>query len=229
MAVTSRWTLFSILVITWTCFSWVETYPSGAPVSTCGDMVPRHLDFQPQRSPPPYFLQPSTLNVKSGNKIKVMLSSQRDASFVGFMVQARALSGGGDPIGGFTNLPDITKAITCGSSPMVCICLSPCHSCRWWKFRLMQILSCRTLPHIATGTTSKTWNSNGKHQKVMKVQLRLSEYPCGVSSKALCTWCSSVRSSNSLFNLQCYLRAKRCNFLGWSWIRTCSGGQEIST
>ncbi|KAK6642360.1 hypothetical protein RUM43_003861 [Polyplax serrata] len=118
MAVTSRWTLFSILVITWTCFSWVETYPSGAPVSTCGDMVPRHLDFQPQRSPPPYFLQPSTLNVKSGNKIKVMLSSQRDASFVGFMVQARALSGGGDPIGGFTNLPDITKAITCGSSPM---------------------------------------------------------------------------------------------------------------
>lgn len=97
----------------------VGTYPSGAPTSTCGDMVPRHLQFVPQTSPSPYYVQPAVLRVFSGDRVKVMLSSTEDASFVGFMTQARSNHGSEDPVGGFTSLPDEAKSITCGSSPKV--------------------------------------------------------------------------------------------------------------
>lgn len=119
----SQWTFLLSFLFLWYFAEEVGTYPSGAPPSTCEDMVPRHLKYTPQTNASPYFIQPATLNVKSGDRLKVMLSSQENLDFLGFMVQAKLPSGVGDPLGKFSNLPEVVKAITCGSNALVRCCL----------------------------------------------------------------------------------------------------------
>lgn len=92
------------------------TYPSGAPEATCGDMVPRHGSFVPQTDPSPFAVSPSTFEVVSGNRTRLMLSSRPGVSYAGFMLQAHSPLMPGEVMGIFTNLPDLAKAINCGNN-----------------------------------------------------------------------------------------------------------------
>lgn len=110
-----EWKTVVITIVLCACASYVGSYPNGAPQGTCNDMVPRHGDIVPQEDQSPFTVLPSMLKGSSGDKLKLMLGSQDNVSFAGFMLQARSPVLPGEPIGTFTNLPDMAKALTCGS------------------------------------------------------------------------------------------------------------------
>lgn len=110
-----EWKTVIVSVVLCACAGYVGTYPSGAPQETCHDMVPHHGDLLPQGSQSPFYVLPSVLKISSGNKLRLMLASEQNVSFAGFMLQARSLESQEEPLGTFTTLPDMAKALTCGS------------------------------------------------------------------------------------------------------------------
>ncbi|KFM66711.1 putative ferric-chelate reductase 1-like protein, partial [Stegodyphus mimosarum] len=84
--------------------------PDGAPKSSCSTLLPVHRGNTPQRSSSPYTITAE----RSGNKIRVIISSPSGEPFQGFILQARSAKDRQKTIDGkFTQQNDISKAIDC--------------------------------------------------------------------------------------------------------------------
>jgi Reeler domain. len=96
-----------------------ESYPSGAPSSTCSTMSPEHQNVSPQQSSPPFAVTAGKPSVAPGSKLQLMLTSVTGAPFKGFMLQARQPEGSDSAIGHFAALPNLTKTLTCAGGYQV--------------------------------------------------------------------------------------------------------------
>ncbi|XP_015930651.1 putative ferric-chelate reductase 1 homolog isoform X1 [Parasteatoda tepidariorum] len=84
--------------------------PEGAPSTACSSLVPRHSGIEPQRSPSPY----TVTAVKSGNKVRVTISSQYGEEIEGFALQARSKRDRSRLVDGKFSVRDgISKTIDC--------------------------------------------------------------------------------------------------------------------
>lgn len=105
----------SVLLIM-TAVTWprsTESYPSGAPSSTCSTLAPKHQNVASQQSSPPFVVTAGKPSVAPGSKLTLMITSAAGTPFKGFMLQARQPEGSDTPIGQFSALPNLTKALTC--------------------------------------------------------------------------------------------------------------------
>jgi hypothetical protein len=96
-----------------------ESYPSGAPPTTCSSMSPHHQNVSPQQSSPPFAVTAGKPSVAPGSTLKLMLTSTTGAPFKGFLLQARQPEGSDSAIGHFTAMPNLTKPITCAGGYQV--------------------------------------------------------------------------------------------------------------
>jgi len=101
----------------------IESYPSGAPSSTCSDMAPKHHGAAAQQSSSPFVVTPEKHSVAPGSKLKLMMASTTGTRFKGFLLQARKPEGSDAAIGQFTALPNLTKAFTCAGGYQVSSCV----------------------------------------------------------------------------------------------------------
>nr|XP_009860739.1 putative defense protein 3 [Ciona intestinalis] len=97
----------------------VNSNRSGAPGTSCVDMMPRHnnvsgsgiIEGQPAASSP-YTIAVNTNTYSAGAAVQVVINDNRNLGFKGILLQARN-PGGSVPLGTWTNLPANTKALTC--------------------------------------------------------------------------------------------------------------------
>ena len=109
--------LLLMFALTW--LHTTESYPSGAPPTTCSTMSPHHHNVPPQQSSPPFALTAGKPSVAPGSALKLMLTSTTGAPFKGFLLQARQPEGSDSAIGHFTAMPNLTKTITCAGGYQV--------------------------------------------------------------------------------------------------------------
>ena len=109
--------LLLMFALTW--LHTTESYPHGAPPTTCSAMSPKHQNVSPQQSLPPFAVTAGKLSVAPGSTLKLMLSSATGAPFKGFLLQARQPEGSDAALGQFTALPNLTKPITCAGGYQV--------------------------------------------------------------------------------------------------------------
>lgn len=103
--------LLIVMALTW--LHTTESYPSGAPSSTCSTLAPKHQNVASQQSSPPFAVTAGKLSVAPGSKLKLMLTSTTGTPFKGFLLQARQPDGSDAAIGQFSALPNLTKTLTC--------------------------------------------------------------------------------------------------------------------
>jgi hypothetical protein len=90
-----------------------ESYPHGAPSSTCSTLGPKHNNVAAQQNPSPFAVTSGKLSIAPGSKVKLMMTSTTGTPFKGFMLQARKPEQSDSAIGQFTVLPNLTKTFTC--------------------------------------------------------------------------------------------------------------------
>uniref|UniRef100_A0A4D5R8W8 Ferric-chelate reductase 1 n=1 Tax=Scolopendra viridis TaxID=118503 RepID=A0A4D5R8W8_SCOVI len=88
----------------------VLSYKSGAPPSTCSDMIPQH-HTSPQNSLSPYKVDFSPRKVQPGGKVIVTLASPPSKIFKGFFVQGRTED---NKILGSFVVDDVVNPVKCG-------------------------------------------------------------------------------------------------------------------
>jgi len=103
--------LLLMFALTW--LHTTESYPTGAPLTTCSTMSPKHQNVSPQQSSPPFAVTAGKLSIAPGSALKLMLTSTTGTPFKGFLLQARQPEGNDAALGHFTALPNLTKPITC--------------------------------------------------------------------------------------------------------------------
>ncbi|XP_067296013.1 putative defense protein 3 [Pseudorasbora parva] len=89
----------------------VLSYPSGAPTSTCVDMMPRH-GADPQPNPGPYTIQLNSTVLQSGQAITVVI---KGPDYKGLLLEARSESGT-NAIGTWQTPPVNTKFLECSGN-----------------------------------------------------------------------------------------------------------------
>ncbi|KAM5159554.1 reelin domain-containing protein 1 [Callospermophilus lateralis] len=99
----------------WACTSLFLTscssaFSHGAGAVACGDMQPRHIQAQPQRSSSHRLTIHTSRSYSPGDKIPVTVRSSLD--FMGFLLQARRVSDH-QTAGAFVLIPPRSKLITC--------------------------------------------------------------------------------------------------------------------
>jgi hypothetical protein len=109
--------LLIVMALTW--LHTTESYPSGAPSSTCSTLAPKHQNVASQQSSPPFAVTAGKLSVAPGSKLKLMLTSTTGTPFKGFLLQARQPDGSDAAIGQFSALPNLTKTLTCAGGYQV--------------------------------------------------------------------------------------------------------------
>lgn len=113
---------FTSVLLIIVALSWLhstESYPSGAPSSTCSTLAPKHQNVPPQQSLPPFAVTAGKLSVAPGSKLTLMLTSTTGTPFKGFLLQARQPEGSDSAIGQFTALPNLTKTLACAGGYQV--------------------------------------------------------------------------------------------------------------
>ncbi|CAG5131682.1 unnamed protein product, partial [Candidula unifasciata] len=97
------------------CLFWIRqvaAFPSGAPLSACGHLMPVHVDGELQNSASPYMLiLNDTTYGTQPLKLTVSATGAGARDFMAFMLQAR--SEFGQPAGYFANVPPASKTLTC--------------------------------------------------------------------------------------------------------------------
>ncbi|XP_072560295.1 putative ferric-chelate reductase 1 isoform X2 [Paramormyrops kingsleyae] len=105
-----------LLLVAAACIVGVECYPNGQVTMACASMMPNHGQTASSNSPSPYAVTVDKTTFSPGDKIKVTLTSS--ATFMGFLIQARATTQlSGNPVGTFTLLnPSQSQLLNCGST-----------------------------------------------------------------------------------------------------------------
>ncbi|CAM4534771.1 unnamed protein product [Leuciscus chuanchicus] len=90
----------------------VLSFPSGAPASTCVDMMPRHGGILPQPNPAPYTIQTSSATLQPGQPITVVI---KGPDYSGVLLEARS---GSDTkaLGTWQTPPSNTKFLECSGN-----------------------------------------------------------------------------------------------------------------
>ncbi|KAK6166862.1 hypothetical protein SNE40_023473 [Patella caerulea] len=88
----------------------VESYPTGAPPSSCDNLLPHHHGTSPQETPSPYtfYVDSNTYTPQSSLVVSVFGSP----AFLSFIIQGRR-SDTGAPVGTFVKIPANTKYLLC--------------------------------------------------------------------------------------------------------------------
>ncbi|XP_071810928.1 uncharacterized protein [Apostichopus japonicus] len=96
----------------------VESFPSGAGIQACIDLIPDHQGVTPQTSTPPFDITILPATVTPGATVQVTLSSTDGNLFYrGLAIQARLATGNSDTIGTFFNTdPTVWRAYDCPGS-----------------------------------------------------------------------------------------------------------------
>ncbi|XP_051529150.1 putative defense protein 3 [Myxocyprinus asiaticus] len=87
-------------------------YPNGAPTSACVDMIPRHGGVEPQPSPAPYTIQPSSSTFQTGKPVTVVI---KGPDYRGVLLEARSGSDS-NAIGTWQTPPTNTKFLECAGN-----------------------------------------------------------------------------------------------------------------
>jgi len=90
----------------------VQAFPSGAPLSACGQLLPVHVDGEQQNSASPYVLILNDTSYGSQPlKLTITTVGSGTRDFMAFMLQAR--SEFGKPAGYFSDVPRASKTLAC--------------------------------------------------------------------------------------------------------------------
>ncbi|KAJ8401780.1 hypothetical protein AAFF_G00377510 [Aldrovandia affinis] len=87
-------------------------YPTGAPSSTCEDMIPRHSGVQPQPSPAPYAIQTSSRTFQPQQPVTVTITG---AEYSGVLLQAY-MGSSFNALGSWQSPPANTKFLKCSGN-----------------------------------------------------------------------------------------------------------------
>ncbi|BFZ01993.1 hypothetical protein BsWGS_05031 [Bradybaena similaris] len=90
----------------------VPAFPSGAPLTACGHLMPIHENGELQTMPSPYVLILNDTTYRSQPlKLTISVAGAGARDFMAFMLQAR--SEFGQPAGYFSDVPQASKTMTC--------------------------------------------------------------------------------------------------------------------
>ncbi|XP_010868845.1 putative defense protein 3 [Esox lucius] len=87
-------------------------YPTGAPTSTCEDMMPRHAGVQPQPIPAPYTILTSARKFQTGKPVTVTITG---SDYKGVLLEARSAASQ-TALGTWGNPPTNTKFLKCSGN-----------------------------------------------------------------------------------------------------------------
>ncbi|KAL8587063.1 hypothetical protein ACOMHN_023453 [Nucella lapillus] len=102
-----RYAAEALVVLLMACV--VSPFPSGAPLSACGHLMPIHEEAEAQRSAAPFIILLSSTNYTSGEPIAVTVTSSEP--YLAFMLQGRTLDN--QPVGHFSRPPPVAKFLNC--------------------------------------------------------------------------------------------------------------------
>ncbi|XP_051878289.1 putative defense protein Hdd11-like [Pristis pectinata] len=98
--------------------------PTGAPLSACESMMPKHAGVVPQSSAAPYIIKSEASVFETGKPVQVQIVGPR---YQGFLLQARK-DGSSSPLGEWQNPPENTQLLQCFGNPrsaVTCLNTSP--------------------------------------------------------------------------------------------------------
>ncbi|KAJ7996271.1 hypothetical protein DPEC_G00235360 [Dallia pectoralis] len=90
------------------CFS----YATGAPTSTCGNMMPEHSGVKPQTTPAPYTILTSAMTFQSGQPVTVTITG---SDYSGVLLEARSAASTA-ALGSWASPPPNTKFLQCSGN-----------------------------------------------------------------------------------------------------------------
>ena len=107
MQSTVNWCLFFMLNVL--AIDRCLCHPTGAPVSVCHDLMPKHK-ASPQTSSSPFTLTARTLNA---SHLELVIEGSDDTAFKGFVIQAKRANASHEAIGRFVTSDANAKTINC--------------------------------------------------------------------------------------------------------------------
>ncbi|KAK7110388.1 defense protein l(2)34Fc-like [Littorina saxatilis] len=87
----------------------VSSFPSGAPLSACGHLMPIHEDAVAEESASPFLILLSSTNYTTQEPITVTVTSGEP--YLAFMLQGRTRDN--SPVGRFSVAPPVSKFLSC--------------------------------------------------------------------------------------------------------------------
>jgi len=106
---------FISLLVTFCIINLANSWPSGAPESTCNTLLPSHGSNRPKpATSSPFVLAQSHQDFEAGDKVKVTLKGPRGVSFKGLIVQAYDPQTN-EPVGSFQAGRGLKTLDSCGA------------------------------------------------------------------------------------------------------------------
>lgn len=100
-----NWIKITVLISAILHLHRIDASSTGAPIQSCGDMLPQHPPFTPQLATPPIEVIASSF-IQSGDAIQVIIRGVNNFQFRGFFIQARNTDDN-VPIGRFSPSTDV--------------------------------------------------------------------------------------------------------------------------